>query len=91
MRRRGQDSGPQPPERLRLFLADEWAVPPLKGNATVWEAERWHLLAPYFAWRDARRAWSEQHGDALGDFVERFRFEYQVRRAHYSAVWQVTR
>ncbi len=58
VRRRAEAPGVQPPERLCRFAAEEWVVPPLKDNATAWEAERWHVLGPYFAWRDARRPWS---------------------------------
>ncbi len=91
MRRRVQASGAGSPERLLRFVADEWVVPPLKELATEWEAARWERLGPFYAWRDARRLWSADHGDALGDFVERLVFEYQVRREHYAAVWQVIR
>jgi len=37
------------------------------------------------AWIAARRVWSADHGDALGDFVERFQLEVGTRRAHYAA------
>jgi hypothetical protein len=32
------------------------------------------------------RIWSADHGDALGDFVERFHVERETKRAYYSYV-----
>jgi hypothetical protein len=74
------------PVRLTRFAADEWAVPPFKERASDWEAEHWSALGPFYAWRDARRMWSADHGDALGNTLERFQFERAVRSAHYSTV-----
>jgi hypothetical protein len=59
-------------------------VSPLKAHATEWEAERWSPLDLIYAWRDPPRVWSADHGDALGNFLERFQFELETRRAHYS-------
>jgi hypothetical protein len=86
VKRRPVSTGTQAPERLQRFVADEWDVPPASERTTEWEAERWSLLGPFHAWRDARRIWSVDHGDALGTFLERFQFERQVRLAHYSTI-----
>jgi hypothetical protein len=86
MRRRpAPQSGPQAPERLRRFVANEWSVPPLKEHATEWEAEWWPVLGPFYVWRDARRLWSAGHGDTLGNFLERLHFERAARRGSYFA------
>jgi hypothetical protein len=78
-----------PPERLCRFRAEEWPVPPLPDGRTGWQAEAWDVMGPFHVWRAARRVWSADHGDALGDFLERLVFENRVRREHYAAVHQV--
>jgi hypothetical protein len=55
---------------------------------TPWEAEQWSVLGPFASWRDEHRAWSANDDDALSNFLERFRFERAVRRAHNSALRQ---
>jgi hypothetical protein len=74
------------PLRLQRFVAEEWAVPAVKEYAPAWEVERWQVLGPVHAWINARRVWSADHGDALGNPLERIRLERAVRRAHYSKV-----
>ncbi|SDY96460.1 hypothetical protein SAMN05661080_05152 [Modestobacter sp. DSM 44400] len=69
------------PERLRRFVAMEWHVPPMSDTRTGgWQAEHWEQFGPFYAWRDARRIWSADHGDALGDCIERLLFERDVYR-----------
>ena len=70
--------------RLQRFVAEEWAVPPIKAHATDWEAAHWSVLGPVYAWRDARRAWSAVHGEVFGNPLERLTFERATRRAYYS-------
>jgi hypothetical protein len=86
MKRRPQPSGALPPERLMRFVAEEWQPPTLPEHASDWQREHWHRLGPVHAWINARRIWSADHGDVLGNFVERFCFEVDIRRAQYAAV-----
>jgi hypothetical protein len=90
VKRRPAPTGVQAPERLQRFLAEEWSVPPLKEHSTEWEAEHWSVLGPFYAWRDARRVWWVDQGDALGTLLERFQVERQVRIAHYSTIREAT-
>jgi hypothetical protein len=53
---------------------------------TGWQARNRDRLGPFHAWREARRTWSADHGDALGDFVERFLFE---RAVHSSLIYSI--
>ena len=34
-----------------------------------------------YAWMQARRIWSADHGDVLGDQLERLQFEFATKRA----------
>ena len=86
MRRRPEPVTVNAPLRLLRFVADEWDVPPVKEHATEWEAERWSVLGPFYAWRQARAVWTAAHGDALGNPLEPLQFERQQRLAYYSTI-----
>jgi hypothetical protein len=65
--------------------AEEWAVPPLRPHATALGgralvgARAHRCLA-----RGPPNVWSADHGDALGNYLERLPFERTLRCAHYS-------
>ena len=85
-RRPAQSSGPLPPVRLLRFVPEAWPVPPLKKHTTEWEVERWSVLGPLHAWREARRVWCAEHGDVgLGNPLERMQFERAVHSAYLLA------
>ncbi len=90
MKRRPEPVLVSAPLRLQRFVADEWPVAPIKPHTTEWEVERWSVLGRLHAWREARRAWSVEHGDALGNPLERMQLERATRRAFCAAVGSVS-
>jgi hypothetical protein len=86
MRRRAAPSDVAVPERLARLVSSEWPPAPLPDHASEWQREHWHRLGPVHAWINARRVWSADYGDALGNPLERLLLEFQTRRSVTRAV-----
>jgi hypothetical protein len=84
-RRPAQPSGALPPERLRRFVASEWSVLPFKEHTTDWEMEQWRCSVSFMPGVMSAEC-GQRHGDVLGNFVERLKFERAVRWAHVTVM-----
>jgi hypothetical protein len=67
------------PAKLRRYVRAEWEQPGDAQSAHARAGRGWY--PPFKRWKDARAAWVARHpgSEALGNKLERFRFEFETQ------------